>query len=88
MLMGKEVFGDVLFACGHCGYRSHEGSNVRRHLKKSVCLKERGYSREDLVGLDRTERRKFLRRVAAAKFRAKKRAKGRILYLPCTQMNF
>ncbi|ROT70634.1 hypothetical protein C7M84_011077 [Penaeus vannamei] len=76
MLMGKEVFGDVLFACGHCGYRSHEGSNVRRHLKKSVCLKEKGYSEEDLVGLDRTERRKFLRRVAAAKFRAKKRAKA------------
>ncbi|XP_045605674.2 uncharacterized protein [Procambarus clarkii] len=76
MLMGQEVFGDVLLACGHCGYWSHEGSNVRRHLKKSVCLKERGYSKEDLAGLDRTERRKFLRRVAAAKCRAKKRARA------------
>ncbi|XP_042213980.1 uncharacterized protein LOC121860720 isoform X2 [Homarus americanus] len=75
MLMGQEVFGDVLLACGHCGYWSHEGSNVRKHLKKSVCLKEKGYSKEDLAGLDRTERRKFLRRVAAAKCRAKKRAR-------------
>ncbi|XP_068238571.1 uncharacterized protein [Palaemon carinicauda] len=75
MLMGQEVFGDVLLACGHCGYWSHEGSNVRRHLKKSVCLKERGYTKEDLAGLDRIERRRFLRRVAAAKCRAKKRAK-------------
>lgn len=78
MLMGQEVFGDVLLACGHCGYWSHEGSNVRRHLKKSVCLKERGYSKEDLAGLDRTERRKFLRRVAAAKCRAKKRARATV----------
>ncbi|KAK7069310.1 hypothetical protein SK128_012750 [Halocaridina rubra] len=75
MLMGQEVFGDVLLACGHCGYWSHEGSNVRRHLKKSVCLKERGYTKEDLAGLDRIERRKFLRRLAAAKCRAKKKAK-------------
>ncbi|XP_071524771.1 uncharacterized protein [Panulirus ornatus] len=78
MLMGEEVFGDVLLACGNCGYWSHEGSNVRRHLKKSVCLKERGYSKEDLAGLDRIERRKFLRRVAAAKCRAKKRARATV----------
>lgn len=74
--MGQEVFGDVLLACGRCGYWSQEGSNVRRHLKKSVCLKEQNYCREDLVGLDRTERRKFLRRLATARSRAKKKAKG------------
>ncbi|KAK3855638.1 hypothetical protein Pcinc_037974 [Petrolisthes cinctipes] len=75
MLMGQEVFGDVLLACGRCGYWSQEGSNVRRHLKKSVCLKERNYCKEDLVGLNRNERRKFLRRLATAKCRAKKKSK-------------
>lgn len=81
MLMGKEVFGDVMLACGHCGYWSQEGSNVRRHLKNSVCLKDRGYSKKELVGLDKVERRRFLRRLASAKCRARKKAKGNHIML-------
>ena len=72
--MGQEVFGDTLLACGRCGYRSHEGSNVRRHLKNGVCLKEKNYSREDLIGLTKIERKKFLRRITSARARARKKA--------------
>ena len=88
ILMGKEVFGDVLLACGRCGYWSREGSNVRRHLKKSVCLKDRGYCKEELAGLDRLERRRFLRRVAAAKCRAKKKARGEHMHCTTFYINY
>ena len=74
LLLGQEVFGDIYLGCGRCGYRSHEGSNVRRHLKKKVCLKDRGYTREDLIGLSKAERKKFLRRITSAKARKKKKS--------------
>lgn len=76
--MGQEVHGEIIVACGRCGYRSGEGSNVRRHLKNSVCARDRGYSKKELDGLNRVERQKFIRRVASAKFRAKKKLEGTI----------
>ncbi|CAL4068734.1 unnamed protein product, partial [Meganyctiphanes norvegica] len=75
MLMGQEVFGDIMIACGHCGYWANDGSNVKRHIKRRVCQKEKNYTQEDLIGLSKIERRLFLRRMAKQRSRAKKRAR-------------